>query len=1241
METHGRERRWRYFTFASYRKIIAKEKLDDKDSPYSSVDLSSVGNFAPCAAEDFYSDVADLNRFTDYAFSKSGKIEDIGVEATPERAKTTVRKKKRKRGEAGLDVDADGEIDHAPPKKRGRPRKHPAEGQHIRTTATEKDATGTHDVGGNRQGPRESSEAAQAGGTGITNDRHSPSPRVPRKRRRPPDDTHKDESVPEALISPRRRGRPRKRLPSPSPAHVTVEHSPSRNDVHHSDHPQSELRPTSTIVREAEALSLPKEYDVTLQSLSHRELSTQPELPSSGLPDYPPLCGSGTAMEIVEDNRLNLAQHDRPSAGPQEMRSDTLGVPDSDGGIVQMDTSSRLSVDHTLLDNVLSQLQDGSKPAEVERVSAVSGMEFHVNKSGDMGITKLSLVPRKQKEKAATPHSRSNVSLLRRENEFLRILQESGGIVHPSSKEFLDAHMALLDTLASAGEPTSGLPGIKVDKRTIENTFESLENRGKVKVLKTAISTVTGAQRPARIIYLPTVDQSKLDTFLVELGRAPHGAPYSVINPSAASVPPGVLKAKKPAQPLRVLQSERGVDNIGHWSKSSGRADQLFQSDDQIVHDVLLTERTTVAQLYGFIPGKMVRARELHLATLDTFESCHDPSTAALAAQRVVNFSQYFRDFPVGVYCSLVSTLVQSDELSQILSTEEGRRTPVKDLPQSLQTLLQIGRSRSRERLLELLEILLHLNLVTPLQPSDSPNPLIRCESKGEGPSSFETFAGDMSSTSYRTAPDYWLFYREATLHLWALSTASPPFWKSVSVSTRLDASNYWDELQPACESKTFAQTVTQGSPPRAIVPDYSFARSIIRESSWNRLYDLSWHQRQYLKRFISRRRDDAPLQDEESDFTLEKISWTISAPLSVVKDFIQKERTSQLRELDRARLPTPGGEGNGRHAERMAQEKELLTQKVADAKMRKEREWEAILNAVHPGPLEGVAATRVARVRKRYLQSGVASDRSRWEGEVRDAIRDFRGAAKAVLPSAQRIAPAGTLRGLPSAPVAVPLPETTVAPSLPAGLPQAVANQPGKSIEELIAEQGPAREEAKGKKSKRKKKKDGTDIPSGHKRRDVHVNTFGISQRITKVGTVAADDDDDPSQRRSRFLWNKDYDELAQDVHTILRVRSREVGGRMDWFAFRQIFPAVPRNSVRQRIASLREPQNNEVYMRRLEEQWYRLWKQYRGTEHLPDPNPQSQTDFDLIKHLGFLRKFIDKNALYVPCCLFFFYKA
>jgi hypothetical protein len=146
----------------------------------------------------------------------------------------------------------------------------------------------------------------------------------------------------------------------------------------------------------------------------------------------------------------------------------------------------------------------------------------------------------------------------------------------------------------------------------------------------------------------------------------------------------------------------------------------------------------------------------------------------------------------------------------------------------------------------------------------------------------------------------------------------------------------------------------------------------------------------------------------------------------------------------------------------------------------------------------------------------------------------------------------------------------------------------------------------------------------------------FNAFSLVFAANAGGENDEDDSLQRKSRFLWNNDYDDLAQDAHAIMRVRLREVGGRMDWIALRQIFPAVPRNSVRQRIATLREIPNNELYMKRLEDQWHRLWKQYGGTEHLLDPNPKSQTDFDLIKHLQFLRKFVDKNALYVPRHLF-----
>ncbi|KAI0308044.1 hypothetical protein B0F90DRAFT_1664967 [Multifurca ochricompacta] len=1197
METHGRERRWRYFTVASYREIIANEKLDDQDGPYSSVDFSGVGDFAPFSADDFYGDVAGLNHLMDYAFSKSGKVEDGGEEVARRWAGTpttvawerTNRGKKRGREEAGLDTDGGGSVKHVP-KKRGRPRKHPFESQHDGPNAAKQAARRPHRRGRDQEDPGEGAEASVPGGTSkgpesAPSDYHSPSSEVPKKRRHPPDDGHSSTSNLEWLLAPRRRGRSSKRLPSPSSTRETTEPSHSRNGVHPTDDHVAfrpvpgPLSPSNGDVSKAKVQLTAEQCDIASQHPNHAQQSAPSELIFSWPTNYHSPDDLGAPTEITDRNQLKPSQSPTRNLEPNRTDIEPFKDPDTEShSAVWMSSSSDFPgfIDHPHFNNASSHLHDGCEIIEGQRSNAVPRLEIQADMSARMRIASESpLVPQKRKEKAVIPHSRSNVSLLRRENEFLRILEESGGIVNPNSKEFLDAHLALLDSLALAREPTSGLPGVKIDKRTIENTFKSLEIRGRVKVMKTVIPTLTGAQRPTRVIYSPAVDQSRLDTFLAELGNGPQGTPYSVNNPSVAGGPLEDLKARRPAQPLRLLQSERRVDNIGHWSKNSGRADQLFESDDQTIHDILLTERTTLAQLYGFIPGKMMRARDLHFATLDAFHSHCDSRTPSLSAERIVNFSQYFRELPVGLYCSLVSTLVQSDELSQFLSTEEGRRVPVKDLPQSLQTLLQIGRARSRERLLELFEILHKLNLVLPLQPSAASSPLIRWESNGDDPSSFDAFTGEVSSMNYRSAPNYWLFCRQATLYLWALSAESPPFWKTVSVCTRLDALNFWNELQPACESKTFGQSVIQGDHSQTITPDPTFARFIGRDTSWSRAYELSWHQRQYLKRFISRR-----IQDEEGGSVLEKVSWIISAPFSVVKDFLQKERASQLRELGKARSRTPGMVEREGYAKKMAQERELIARKVADAKARKEEAWLAILHAVHHGAIEGVAATRVARVRKRYLQSGVANDRSRWEGEVRDAIQGFQSATKAVLLSAQRLALARPPRSHASAVQQLGAPAT---PPRPAGLPPTVAIPLGKSIEQLIVEQGPARDDARKKTQKQKKGKDGT-------------NPISLSMK---------------------------------DASAILRARSRETGGRMDWFALRQIFPAVPRNSVRQRIASLKEIPSNEIYMRRLEDQWYRLWKQYRGTEYLPDINPRSQTDFDLINHLEFFRNFVDKNAL------------
>lgn len=123
----------------------------------------------------------------------------------------------------------------------------------------------------------------------------------------------------------------------------------------------------------------------------------------------------------------------------------------------------------------------------------------------------------------------------------------------------------------------------------------------------------------------------------------------------------------------------------------------------------------------------------------------------------------------------------------------------------------------------------------------------------------------------------------------------------------------------------------------------------------------------------------------------------------------------------------------------------------------------------------------------------------------------------------------------------------------------------------------------------------------------------------------------EESKKRRNRFKWNPDFDELAKDASVIIKARCRS-GQRMDWSAITQVFPVLAQNSVRQRMDGLtKDSPPTRAYLQRLEDAWYNLWTRHRGTPQLPDPNPKSMTDFDLIAHLTFLRAHVDKPSLWV----------
>jgi hypothetical protein len=102
METHGRERRHRYFTVSNYRKLVAQEELDKNCAGYADIDLDNVGGFLPISTDLFYDTENSLVQYLD-AFNDNDRT----------------RGKKPKKPTKNP-ILPDGKT------KRGRPRKNPA-----------------------------------------------------------------------------------------------------------------------------------------------------------------------------------------------------------------------------------------------------------------------------------------------------------------------------------------------------------------------------------------------------------------------------------------------------------------------------------------------------------------------------------------------------------------------------------------------------------------------------------------------------------------------------------------------------------------------------------------------------------------------------------------------------------------------------------------------------------------------------------------------------------------------------------------------------------------------------------------------------------------------------------------------------------------------------------------------------------------------------------------------------------
>ena len=593
------------------------------------------------------------------------------------------------------------------------------------------------------------------------------------------------------------------------------------------------------------------------------------------------------------------------------------------------------------------------------------------------------------------------MSHARRDNEFYRVIQEFGGITVVNVKEFVDAHVVLLSTLAEAQEPASAPPGTRVDRRTTDATLSKLEKDGRIKILKTTLTTPIFTTRKVTIAYLSDFEEEKVQVFLSTLNQG-HPTRTEV----QAQKGPG-QSHDSPTMPPRGTPSP---------TKFVGAAD----SQDAAIRESIIADPhgNSVPQLYGFIVGRIARARKLHLLSLRPFELENINSQNIISRDaRIIYLDYFLRDITIADYCSLFSVRPPVEGLDSLVYPEGGPSPALWDVPENILSALGLGASRNRNRLMELLSILEDLRLIVPLQQSQSNTPFLTSEENGTHPTSFDIIPqASWSTSAANLAPKYWHIRPSAPVHLWASPESPPPFWKIFPLRTTAEGDDFWTNLREVSLNLSSAEKAQNEEIPPEDHPNFVIRNSLRREAGWLTAYYISSHQESFLNKFL----DKPPLSDnEEARTQLAHLSWVTLVPERVIKEFYATAVNRRTQQLQR------------RNKKESSQEEKraLVAQKAAKGKDKRVKLWDKLLANSHPTLVGKPLPPRVQRVRTEFLKAPSVTDEKKWGQDITTALQE-EGTHQSL-----------HLTGRPKGPTAIPF------PSGPASAAE-------RSISQLITEQ-------------------------------------------------------------------------------------------------------------------------------------------------------------------------------------------
>jgi hypothetical protein len=163
-------------------------------------------------------------------------------------------------------------------------------------------------------------------------------------------------------------------------------------------------------------------------------------------------------------------------------------------------------------------------------------------------------------------------------------------------------------------------------------------------------------------------------------------------------------------------------------------------------------------------------------------------------------------------------------------------------------------------------------------------------------------------------------------------------------------------------------------------------------------------------------------------------------------------------------------------------------------------------------------------------------------------------------------------------------------------------------------------------------------DVMKLHKQGEQAWNAIVNRRKATKASAAKEEEleggkkKDASRSRKAAVEWTKAKDELLRDAIVILRCRDRHrnpANPQKNWKALNQIFPDPSATSLKNRYEHLCKAVGEQAYLDQLEAEWDKIWATHRDGDELDDLDPKSPTDFDLMAHIQFLRRHINKLAV------------